>query len=314
MRPVAKPQSALRSPLNHILGTEANVRVLRILAGLSEPIAAPDLARRTALQRSSVHRSLRDLETYGIVSFLGVTQRATVSLRPQNPLSQALRDLFAAEKGIFDELLTGLRQAVRQVTPPPISVWLEGPFARGRDRPGDPVTVGVLAGSRDCESTVEALTEKTRHLSEIFDVVIAFRGLTRADLNSLDADQQHLLLDAIPVTGVPPMGMLEQFRSLWQVRNISSHADLDRRSLQHGERIAEALKKDKSLLDAALDFVTWRLESASEGEKKELREWQRLLRSKSFTAIRRVLTDSGERATRLRQTNPFIASPASARE
>src|SRR4051812_12768908 len=91
MRPVAKRQSALRAPLNHILGTEANVRVLRILASLTEPIAAPELAKRAALQRSSVHRTLKDLETYGIVSFVGVTQRATVSLRSQNPLSHALR-------------------------------------------------------------------------------------------------------------------------------------------------------------------------------------------------------------------------------
>ena len=32
MRPTAKLQSALRTPLNDILGTEANVRILRVLA------------------------------------------------------------------------------------------------------------------------------------------------------------------------------------------------------------------------------------------------------------------------------------------
>jgi hypothetical protein len=283
--------------------------VLRILAGLKEPIAAPELAKRAALQRSSVHRTLRDLETYGIVSFVGVSQRTTVSLRGENPLSRVLRDLFAAEKGIYETLVARLRQVAAALKPPPISVWLEGQLASGRDRPGDPITVGVVASSRDCESTVDALREGSQALSEQLDVAIEFRGFTRADLNALDVEQQHLLFAAIPVAGVPPLGLLERFRALWEVRHILSHSDLDRRSLQYGEQIAEALRKDKSLLDAALDFVTWRLKNASEGEKKELREWQRLLRSRSVPAIRRVLTDSGERATRLRQTNPFVASP-----
>lgn len=307
MRPISTTQSALQAPLNHILGTEANVRVLRILALLGEPVGTSEIARRAGLQRSSVHRALRDLEASGIVSFLGVSQRANVGLRAENPLSQALRELFASERSRFDSLVDGLRRSAKQLKPLPISVWLEGPITTHQDKPGEPLVVGILAGSRDCESTVEALREITRSLAENVDVAIEFRGRTRADLDALEPARQHDLLNAIPIIGVPPLGLLEQFRGLWEVRNIFSHSDLDRRSIRYGEQIAKALTKDKSLIGAALDFLSLRLQNASEAEKKELREWQLLLRSKSTAAIRHVLTDPGERGTRLRQTNPFAS-------
>ena len=54
-------------PLNGILGTEANVRILRALAESTAPISAAELSRRAQLQRSSVHRALRTLAGLGIV-------------------------------------------------------------------------------------------------------------------------------------------------------------------------------------------------------------------------------------------------------
>ena len=45
MRPVTVRQSALRAPLNAFLGTEANVRLLRILTQTAEPVTATQLAR-----------------------------------------------------------------------------------------------------------------------------------------------------------------------------------------------------------------------------------------------------------------------------
>src|SRR5262249_46541609 len=46
----------------------------------------------------------------------------------------------------------------------------------------------------------------------------------------------------------------------------------------------------------------------SPGEQRELREWDRILRTMSTARLRRFLVDRGERATRLRQTLPFVGA------
>jgi len=67
MRPTSRPQSALRCPLNHILGTEANVRVLRAILLSDIPIGVPELARRAELQPSG--RGKRPQASRGRLAF-----------------------------------------------------------------------------------------------------------------------------------------------------------------------------------------------------------------------------------------------------
>ena len=62
MRPPSRTQSALRCPLNHVLGTEANVRVMRALSLSDIPISIPEIARLTLLQPSGVARVCEKLE------------------------------------------------------------------------------------------------------------------------------------------------------------------------------------------------------------------------------------------------------------
>ncbi|MBK8058777.1 MAG: hypothetical protein IPK33_13275 [Gemmatimonadetes bacterium] len=52
MRPILNRQSALRAPLNDILGTEANVRLLRALAATAAPMSPSRLAEATGLHLS----------------------------------------------------------------------------------------------------------------------------------------------------------------------------------------------------------------------------------------------------------------------
>jgi len=58
--------------------------------------------------------------------------------------------------------------------------------------------------------------------------------------------------------------------------------------------------------------VARRLARATPPERRELREWDRVLETMSLAQLRRFLTDRSERATRLRQTLPFLdaLSPA----
>ena len=63
--------------------------------------------------------------------------------------------------------------------------------------------------------------------------------------------------------------------------------------------------RDPSPIESARSVVMKRLVRASPSEQRELREWERVLRSSPYK-IRRLLVDPGERATRLRQTLPFL--------
>ena len=97
MRLTARHESALRTPLNDILATEANVRMLRVLTESRAPLNASELARRSLLQRSSEHRALEALKTTGIVARVGAGARSQLRLSPEHPLAPAIEALFKAE-------------------------------------------------------------------------------------------------------------------------------------------------------------------------------------------------------------------------
>jgi hypothetical protein len=306
MRPTTQPQSAIRMPLNGILGTEANVRILRALAESTAPISAAELARRAQLQRSSVHRALKLLAGLGTVSFVGTAPHLQVSLADRSPLTKPIRALFDAERSRHEQLLAGLKRASTRIDPPPTAVWVEGSVARGVDQPGDAVIVCVLGNPRDIDESAEALREAIQSLERKLDVTIEVRGRTLADLeaksNALGDELQH----AIPIFGIPPMGLLKRYRGDWERRNIRMHGDHDARSLALGKKIADRLAHDPSLVARARIQIQERWSRASGRERKELEEWRRILDTATPARLRKILSDPGERGIRLRQTLPFL--------
>src|SRR3972149_6177663 len=81
MRPISRLQSALRCPLNHLLGTEANVRVLRVILLSDIPIGVSEIARLAELQPSGVARVCARLEDLGVIEAVGRGPRD----RPKRP-------------------------------------------------------------------------------------------------------------------------------------------------------------------------------------------------------------------------------------
>ena len=306
MRPIAQTQSALRMPLNNMLATEANVRVLRVLGDVRAPISAPELARRAQLQRSSVHRTLKALEELGIVEYVGTVPHAQVALRDQSPLAKPIRRLFAAEQLRYDELLAGLKRAADELERPPLAVWLEGRVARGDDRPGDPVLVSVVDRGRLLPKTTDALRKAVRRLERKMDVQIEVRGRTVADLEAMPAKDGETLLGAVALLGVPPGGLLQSHGRRAKTPNIRVHADHDARARAVARGIADAIKNDPTVVEQARRYIATRWRDASPGERKELAEWKQILKTASPARLRKILTDPGERATRLRQTLPFL--------
>ncbi len=140
------------------------------------------------------------------------------------------------------------------------------------------------------------------------DVTIEIRGLTRADLVVMTEAQRQQMIDAMSLAGPAPSVFAEMSKRGQSTDRIRAkrHSDLDARGLAFGSAIAAAIKEDPTLIERARAWIDTRAKKASAGERRELEEWQRLLRTTSPARLRRVLTDPGERATRLRQTLPFL--------
>ncbi|MGH7662797.1 MAG: winged helix-turn-helix domain-containing protein [Gemmatimonadaceae bacterium] len=305
MRPTAKHESALRTPLNDILATEANVRMLRVLTESRAPLNASELARRSLLQRSSVHRALKALETTGLIARVGAGVRSQVRLSSDHPLAPAIEALFGAERGRVSAIISGLKRTVAGLRPPPTAAWLEGPVANRSDRPGDALVLRIIDGAAALGDTTDKLWAAVEDLERRLDVTVEVRGSTPADLAAMLPDEHDNLRDAIPLLGVPPLGFLAEAQPV-RGRPIRAHADLDARARAIASALAGRIGRNPSLIRDARARIALRLAEASSGERRELEEWDRLLRSTSPARLRRFLVDPGERATRLRQTLPFL--------
>lgn len=316
MRPPAQRQSALRTPFNDLLGTEGAVRLLRELAAAAGPLGVAPLAERTRLQRSAVRRALITLLDTGLVDVTGGNKAPQYALRRTHPLATPLTQLYEAERQRVETLFNAIKQVVHQIAPPPTAVWLEGPVAAGTDEPGDSLIVRVIAPARDLSGSVGAVRAALAPLEATLDVTIEVSGATPADLAAQrrpgDALEARLrtaqsLLGVPPTAYLPrPAGRATENASARSPKRVRRHADLDARGLGIARAIARQLRRDPALSARALAFVEQRMASASPQERLELEEWAQLLRTASPARLRRFLVAPGERATRLRQTLPFL--------
>jgi hypothetical protein len=307
MRRPSKQQSALRNPLNVMLGAEANVRILRALAASDGPFSASEIARRTGLGLAGIAKSTAFLASTGIIESVGSGSRRPVRLRLEHPLAEAMRDLFRREREYFETLLARLRTTATKIAPAPLAIWIEGNVAAGEDRIGDPVIVGLLAPSVTVDRAREAMADALEPLDQELDVTLEVRAYSAADLEAMTREESRQLVDVIPLLGPPPLTLSSRATAASpRVHGVRSHADADARGRALGMAIADRLATDPSLVSRARAYVTARLSAAAVGEQRELREWDRILRTMSVARLRKFLTDPGERATRLRQTLPFL--------
>ena len=305
MRPPAESQSALRNPLNEVLGTETNVRILRVLGAAEVPLGKTELARQADLNPSGVRRALRALIELGIVEEVGRTPRQPVRLRKEHPLSGALRDLFQAECARFDLLVESLREMIAHVQPPPQSAWIQGPVARGTDEPGDPVVVGVLTSARYAASAREQFLSMLPEFVDDPDVQIVLKTWTLADMDA-STDLEAELEGAILLVAPHPLQLLGIRRVASDVASGHSHTHMDRRALVFASAVADRIARDPELIPRAVRYLRRRMERASAQELHDLNEWLDVLEHKSAGQVRSLLLEPGERATRLRQSLPFL--------
>jgi len=106
MRPVVSEQSYLRNPLNQLLGTEANVRLIRALTNeTEEPLSAPDIAARSGLTIQWTRKALKRLFKSGFVLRVGGGRKHQYELNRSDKLVKAV-----LKRGIYRTIFASYRQ------------------------------------------------------------------------------------------------------------------------------------------------------------------------------------------------------------
>jgi DNA-binding IclR family transcriptional regulator len=297
-------QSDFRTPWDRILGSESQVRALRVLDETDEPMSVRELARRTGMHLRAMQVAVEKLEYAGIVERVGTGSRSQVRLGRTHPLAAAVRGLFEAERARVERVLEDLKALALEHRRRADAIWLEGPIAARHDDGEETLRIGVLASSDRVDAVVDAVRERMGELMRREDVTIEVRGCTKVDLEAMAHERRQALESAIPLLGTIPEVVTE--RAPAKRSRSRSHADIDAELRDRGRRVAKVLARKPELVGQAREEITRRLATATPQEARTLREWQQLLEGLSLQRLRRWLVDSGEQATRLRQSMPLV--------
>jgi predicted nucleotidyltransferase len=216
MRPPSRPQSTLRRPLNTILGSEGNVRVLRELARHGGELGAADIAARAGLSPQHVRGVLAHLAGLALVDELGPGRTRLYRFRTVHPLARPIEALFEAEDDRFAALLSAIREAAAAVRPRPIAVWLYGSTARAEDSPGSDVDVVVVAEEDLVGVVLDQMRELLRSVADELGVELALVGAAPGDVRRADAGDPWWVgvsRDAVPIAGPDPKTLLAGLRA-----------------------------------------------------------------------------------------------------
>ena len=295
MRPIASDQNFLRNPLNELLGTQARVRLLRVLANEVEgPLTAPDAAEHAGLTIPGAHKALKRLLQSGFVVHVGGGRKHQYELRRSDKLVRAVARLFQSEKKRYDALLGAIKDDIEKLVPYARAAWIQ-------DFPnafGDPMILGVLHETKHLAKYIQRLQKILDPVEREFDLTIEVSGYTKADRPNLRADK------VTPLYGVLPF---PDRYSRDMYATPLTHAEKNQQMLELARRLAEAIELDTSLVRRAKEHIQSMLKSDHGSATNEIEEWRDILGSYSIRRLSRFLTSTSQRANRLRQSNPLFA-------
>jgi DNA-binding MarR family transcriptional regulator len=290
MRPVASKQSFVRYPLNRLLGTAANVRLLRILADeVVGPISASEAADRAGLTESGARRALDQLAKTGFVARVGGGRTQQFALR-EDALNLSLTALFRAERARYDELVASLRRSFEGLSEVRVA-WLEVL----PEEVWEPLEVALVTDSASLAGVKSEVRRRVIGVEQEFDVTIEVRAFSDADAPPTLWEEVTLL------AGVPPFQWTEKRA------RTAIHDEREQRALRLSEAIAELLEEDPSIVRRAERHLARLLKDEPGAASDDLREWQAILATYSRERLNRFLGSQSPRAQRLRQSSPFFA-------
>jgi predicted transcriptional regulator len=295
MRPVVSEQNYLRNPLNRLLGTEANVRLLRALADETvEPLAAPDIAARSELTIQWTRKALKRLFQSGFVLRVGGGRKHQYQLNRSDKLAKAVLKLFQAEKNRFEELLVSIKEEIERLSPYPHSAWVQE-FPREY---GEPLVIGLLHETRYLSNFIHQLRTALNRVERKFDLTLEVSGYTKADIPRSGGDEVALLYGIMPFP--------DKYNRKMEAKPLT-HKEKNQHMLELSRKLAEAIEHDISLVGRAKEHAQRMLKKDHGSATKDIKEWRDILESYSIRRLSRFLTSTSERANRLRQSNPLFA-------
>ncbi len=294
MRPIVNIQDPLRYPLNELFGTQAHVRLLRVMASeVDGPLTASDVAKRAGLTVPGAQKALGRLFRSGFISRVGGGRKHQYEIRSTDKLMQIALELFLAEKDRYEQLLSTIKKEVKNLTPHPHAVWIQ---AISKEI-GEPLILGLLHETRHLTNCVRQLREKLNLVETDFDLTIELEGYTKADISISQADDVTILYGILPSPAI----------SKRQLANQLTHKEKDRHLQLLSRKLAMAIEKDTSLLKRAKDYINRLLKEDQGTAKRDLMEWRDILNRYSIQRLSKFFISTSERANRLRQSNPFFA-------
>ena len=295
MRPIASEQDPLRYPLNTLFGTQAHVRLLRVMANeVDGPLTVSDIAERAGLTIPGAKKALERLLQSGFIARVGGGKKYQYEIRSSDRLMIMMIGLFRTEKDRYEKLLTVIKKEIKNLMPPPHAAWIQFPYRES----SQPLTIGVLHETLQLTNVVRQLRDRLNQVERDFDLTIELEGYTKADIPALKPVDVTVLYGIMPNPEVPARR---------QSKKLLIHKEKDRHLQIMSENLAKAIEQDASLVRRAKDHIDRLLEENQGMAAKDLIEWRDILAMYSIPRLAQFLVSSSERANRLRQSNPFLA-------
>lgn len=202
----AKPlaRSHLRHPFTNLLGSAGHVRLLRVMAAMQTPGAAPELARQAGLTPQGARLALDTLTRQHLVRADGSGRSRLYSMDRSHPLAGAVSALFEAEHRRWESLLQSLRSAVGRHGPDVMAAWLYGSVARGEDRVDSDLDLAIITPRPDL---ADRLREALMPIEDAQRIRVSLTALSPQDLAALGEDDpwwRDVIRDARVLKGPPP--------------------------------------------------------------------------------------------------------------
>jgi len=295
MRPIVSDQNFLRNPLNELLGTQARVRLLRVLANEADgPLTATNAAEHAGLTIPGAHKALKRLLQSGFVVRVGGGRKHQYELRRSDKLVRAMARLFQSEKKRYEALLSSIKGKFEKLAPFARAAWIQ-------DFPndfGEQMILSVLHETKCLSDYIQRLQKQLYRVERDFDLTIEVNGYTKADLPNLEAHRVTPLYGVLPF---PDKYYREMFAT------PLTHEEKDKQMLELSRKLAETIEFDTSLVRRAKEHVQRLLKSDHGSATKDIEEWRDILESYSIPRLSRFLISTSQRANRLRQSNPLFA-------
>lgn len=205
------PQSAIRHPLNAILGSETHVRILRELFRYSGEMSAVRIAREAKLSPYGTRLALAALTSTGMAKSLGSGRSILYGIDREHSLSGALEALFRAERKREEDILAAVKAATDDGAID--AAWLYGSFARHEDKVGSDLDI-VLVASSSYLGAVDRARLRLIEAGERMMFAPSIVGLDHLDVRRLSTEEdpwwRNVAKEAVVVRGSRPEKLAAQ--------------------------------------------------------------------------------------------------------